>query len=148
MYSNMTGVMKVKDARQYMADYQDVMEKMRDILKGAGGQLPFIQDVKKLKIDGVDGLEMTMDISVMFKNMPNNPASTKMLDLMIGPGGKMTAYIVPVNDTTVAISYITSDNIARIKAACQNPQASLAADADIAADGQAAASRGHNGSAT
>ena len=31
MYSNMAAVMKVKDARQYMADYQDAMEKMRDI---------------------------------------------------------------------------------------------------------------------
>ena len=34
----------------------------------------------------------------MFKNLPNNPASTKMLEMMIGPGGKMTAYIVPIDD--------------------------------------------------
>jgi hypothetical protein len=132
MYSNMVVVMKVTNASQYMADYQEAMEKMTDIIKAIGVQLPFVQDIKKAKINGADGLELTMDMSAMFKNLPNNPASTKMLQMMFGPGGKMTVYIVPIDGTTVAISYINSDNIARVKAACQNPQSSLAADADIA----------------
>src|SRR6185295_5468337 len=72
------------------------------------------------------------DMSAMFKNMPNNPAATQMMQKMIGADGKLTAFIVPIDNTTVAISYVNVDNIARIKAACQNPQASLAADADIA----------------
>jgi hypothetical protein len=132
LYSNMAAVMKVKDASRYIADYQATMEKMRDILNATGVPLPFVQEIKKVKISGADGLELTMDMSGMFKTMPNNPASTKMLEMMIGPGGKMTAYIVPIDETTVAISYINPDNIARVKAACQNPQTSLAADADIA----------------
>jgi hypothetical protein len=132
MYSNMVVVMKVTNASQYMADYQEAMEKMTDIIKAIGVQLPFVQDIKKAKINGADGLELTMDMSAMFKNLPNNPASTKMLQMMFGPGGKMTVYIVPIDGTTVAISYINSDNIARVKTACQNPQSSLAADTDIA----------------
>ena len=132
MYSNMAAVMKVKDARQYMTDYQEAMEKMRDIFAATAAAMPFVQDIKKTKIDGADGLELTMDMSAMFKNMPNNPAATQMMQTMVGADGKLSAFIVPIDDTTVAISYVNPDNIARIKAACQNPQASLAADADIA----------------
>jgi hypothetical protein len=133
MYSNMAGVMKVKDARQYMSDYQAAMEKMRDIFAATAAEMPFAQDIKRTKVDGVDGLEFTMDMSGMFKNMPNNnPAATKMMQTMVGAGGKLSVFIVPIDDTTVAISYVNTDNIARIKAACQNPQASLASDADIA----------------
>jgi hypothetical protein len=132
MYSNMAAVMKVENARQYMADYQDSMEKMRGILQAAGVQFPFIQDVKKTKIGDVDGLELTMDMSAMFKEAMKAPGSKKMLEAMFGKDAKMLAYIAPIDDTTVAISYIDADQIARVKAACQNPQASLAADADIA----------------
>ncbi len=131
MYSNMAAVMKVKDARQYMVDYQETMEKMRDIFATTSA-MPFFQDIKKTKIDGADALELTMDMSAMFKNMPNDPAATKMMQTMVGAGGKLSVFIVPIDNATVAISYVNVDNIARIKAACQNPQASLAADADIA----------------
>lgn len=132
LYSNMAAVMKVDNARRFIDGYQDSVQKMRDMLTATGVQFPFIQDVKKTKIGDDDGLELTMDMAEMFKKMPKNPASTKMLEMMIGPGGKMTAYIVPIDDTTVAFSYINSENIARIKAACKNPQGSLANDAHIA----------------
>ena len=132
MYSNMAAVMKVKDARQYMSDYQEAMEKIRDIFATTAAAMPFVRDIKKTKIDGADALELTMDMSAMFKNIPNNPAVTQMMQTMVGADGKLSAFIVPIDDTTVAISYVNHDNIARIKAACQNPQASLAADADIA----------------
>jgi hypothetical protein len=123
--------MKVDDARRFIANYQESVEKMRDILIATGLQFPFIQEVKKAKIGDDDGLELTVDMAAMFKNMPQNPASTKMLELMIGRGGKMTVYMVPIDDTTVAASYVNPDNIARIKAACKNPQGSLANDAHI-----------------
>jgi hypothetical protein len=132
MYSNMGAVMKVKDARQYMTDYQEAMEKMRDILAATAAAMPFVQDIKQAKIDGAAGLELTMDMSAMFKNMPNNPPATQMMQMMVGPGGKLSAYIVPIDDTTVAISYVNVDQIARIKAACQQPNSSLAYDTDVA----------------
>ena len=56
------------------------MEKMRDIFASTAAAMPFIQEIKKTKIDGVDALELTMDMSEMFKNMPNNPAATKMMN--------------------------------------------------------------------
>jgi hypothetical protein len=115
-----------------MTDYQDSMEKMQGILQAAGVQFPFIQDVKKTKIGDVDGLELTMDMSAMFKEAMKAPGSKQMLQVMFGKDAKMSAYIAPIDDTTVAISYIDADQIARVKAACQSPQASLAADADIA----------------
>ena len=99
-----------------MANYQEAMGKMRDILAATAAAMPFFQDIKKTKIDGADALELTMDMSAMFKSMPNNPAATQMMEKMIGADGKLTAFIVPIDNTTVAISYVNVDNIARIKA--------------------------------
>jgi hypothetical protein len=132
MYSNMAAVMKVENAQQYMTDYQDVMTTMNNLLKANGVRVPFIQETKKITIEGSDGIELTMDMSAMLGSMPQNPASKKMLDMMFGPGGKINAYIVPVDNATVAISYINPDNISRVKAACKNPLSSLAADAQTA----------------
>jgi hypothetical protein len=132
MYSNTAAVMKVKDARKYIDDYQDLMAKMNDLLTASGVRMPFVQEVKKVKIDGDDAIQLTMDLAAMFNGMPQNPASKKMLDLMFGPGGKMTAYLAPIDEATVAMSYINPDNIARIKAACKNPTSSLSADSQLA----------------
>ena len=115
IYSSMAAVMKVKDARQYMSDYQEAMKEMRDIFAATPAAMPFVPEIKKATIDGADGLELTMDMSAMFKNMPSNPAATQMVQMMVGPGGKLSAFIVPIDDTTVAISYVKVDNIGASK---------------------------------
>ena len=129
LYANTVGVMKVKNAEKYMADYQKMVASMSDLFKGIGMD---IQQTKKLKIDDIDGIELTMDMSKMFAKMPNNPGTKPMMQMLFGPEGKLSVYIAPIDDTTIAMSYVNPENIARVKAACKNPQSSLAADADIA----------------
>ena len=131
-YGNMVGVLKVDNSKEYMANYQKSIEGIRDFMKQNNIAFPFPQEVEKTKIDDVDGLKMSMDMSKMFAQMPNNPASKQMLQMMFGPEGKLNVYVVPIDETTIALSYVTPDNIARIKAACKNPGTSLGADADIA----------------
>ena len=132
IYSGMAAVMKVENAKQYLADYQKVMEDMRDFIAKAGIQFPFFQDIQKIKIGDDDAIQLSMDVSTMFAGMPNK-ASKEMLEKMVGPGGKMTAYLVPVDETTVAMAYIKPEGIARVKAALGNPSSSLSADPEVAA---------------
>ncbi len=132
IYGNMVGVLKVDNAKTYMANYQQAMEGMRDVFKQNGIDLPVPQEIKKVKVDDTDGLELTMDMSKFLAKMPNNPAAKPMMQMMFGPEGKLNVYIVPIDETTVALSYVNTDNVARIKAACKNPGTSLGTDADIA----------------
>ena len=94
IYGNMVGVMKVKNSRQYMANYQEVIEGMTALMKKSGVDFPFVQETKKVKIDDLDGLELTMDMSAMIKKMPN-PATAKMMQMMFGSEGKLKIYLGP-----------------------------------------------------
>jgi hypothetical protein len=132
IYGNMVGAIKVDNAKEYMANYQRAIESMRDLVKQNGIDFPFPQEIKKVKIDDADGLELTMDMSKFFAKMPNNPATKPMMQMLFGPEGKLNVYVAPIDDTTVGLSYVNPENIARVKAACKNPSTSLAVDADIA----------------
>jgi hypothetical protein len=52
--------------------------------------------------------------------------------MMFGPEGKLKVYLAAIDDTTVALSYVSQDGIVRVKAACAHVPASLASDPDIA----------------
>ena len=144
-YGNMVGVLKVDNSKEYMANYQKSIEGIRDFMKQNNIAFPFPQEVEKTKIDDVDGLKMSMDMSKMFAQMPNNPASKQMLQMMFGPEGKLNVYVVPIHETTIALSYVTPDNIARIKAACKNPGTSLGATPTLRRR-RSCCRLGHNGS--
>ena len=116
---------------QYMANYQEAMEKMRDLFASTAAAMPFIQEIKKTKINGAEALELTMDMSAMFKNMPNNPAATQMMQTMIGADETSTALSFRSTIRPLQSAMSTLITSRTIKAACQNPQASLAADAEI-----------------
>jgi hypothetical protein len=132
-YSNMVGAFKVKDAKQYLTQYQDLMKQMADVMKESGIDFPMPKEAKKIKIDDLDGYELTMDMSAFLTKIAGqNPAAKQMMQMMFGPEGKLNIYLAAIDDTTVALSYVTSDGISRVKAACANAQSSLASDADIA----------------
>ncbi|HKD36521.1 MAG TPA: hypothetical protein VKB78_06960 [Pirellulales bacterium] len=132
-YSNMAGVFKVTDSKRYITEYQDLLKSMADLMKQSGVDFPFPKEAKKIKIDDLDGYELTMDMSAFLNKIAgNNPAAKQMMQMMFGPEGKLNIYLAAIDDTTVALSYVTPDAISRVKAACSNVQSSLASDADIA----------------
>jgi hypothetical protein len=106
---------------------------MSDLMQQSGVNFPFPKEAKKIKIDDLDGYELTMDMSAFLAKIAgNNPAAKQMMQMMFGPDGKLNIYLAPIDDTTVAMSYVNQDGIARVKAACANVQGSLASDPDIA----------------
>jgi hypothetical protein len=131
IYSGMSGIIKVKNAKLYIANYQQVMKSMRDLFTNAGVHFPFFQDIETTQIGGQEGIKLTMQLTEMV-GMPNE-ASKKMLEAMIGQGGKLSIYLAPIDETTVAMSYVSSDGITHIKATLQNPTSGLADSADVAA---------------
>lgn len=132
IYSNMAAAMKVKDSKKYMDNYQKLMASMRDAYKGTSLEAFMPQEAKKTKIGDLDGLEFTMDMSKVIEKMPNAQGAKQMMQMLFGPEAKLSVYVAAVDDSTIAISYVNSDNIARVQAACKNPQSSLAGNPDIA----------------
>jgi hypothetical protein len=105
---------------------------MADMLKESGVDFPFPKESKKIKIDDLDGYELTMDMSGFLNKIAgNNPAAKKMMEIMFGSEGKLNVYLAAIDDNTVAISYVNQDGISRVKSACANVQSSLASDPDI-----------------
>ena len=84
---------------------------------------------RRPKLDGTPALKVTMGIPQM-PNMP--PESVKMLERMYGPGGKITAWIVPCDDRTVVFSYMGQEPLRRAIAAIKQGKPDLAADAEMA----------------
>lgn len=132
LYSNMSAVFKVKDAKRYLTEYQDMLKSMAEVMKESGVDFPFPKESKKIKIDDLDGYELTMDMSGFLNKIAgNNPAVKKMMEMLFGAEGKLNIYLAAIDDTTVAMSYVNQDGIGRVKAACANVQSSLASDPDI-----------------
>ena len=85
--------------------------------------------VEKTEIDGTPALKVTMSVPQM-PNMP--PESAKMMERMYGPGGKITAWIVPCNEHAVVFSYMSQEPLRQAIAAIKQGKPDLAGDAEIA----------------
>ena len=132
LYESMVAAIKVKDSAKYIADYQKAFAGLKAAFGKSGAAIPIFSDAKKVKIGDLNGVRMTMDMGKVLAQQPNNPATKQMMKMMFGPDEKLNVYMAPVNKTTVAMCYVKPENILHVKAACENPQASLAADSDIA----------------
>ena len=77
LYSNMSAALKVKDAKRYMTEYQDMLKSMADMLKESGIDFPFPKEFKKIKIDDLDGYELTMDMSGFLNKIAGKNPGTR-----------------------------------------------------------------------
>ena len=87
--------------------------------------------VEPVEIDGAKGFKVKMDLSSMF-SMPGMEDQAKMLKKMYGEG-EMTAYILAANKNVVVFSYMSEDVAKKALAAVKNADASLSAEAGVAA---------------
>jgi hypothetical protein len=127
IYGGMSAAMKVKNSKEFLARYEKNIVKMSEVLKGN----PFFESYKlaKAKVGGVETLQMTMDMSAMIKGLPD--ANTqRMMELMIGEGGKLTAYLAPADATTVVMTYGEDTLTETLKAAAKKT-ASFTAQQEI-----------------
>jgi hypothetical protein len=131
IYDGMVGVMKVDDAASFLTNYRKSMDQVIAATKGFKN-FPFtFSDLKKIEIDGHSGLAITMDMSGMLK-AENNPATAKLMPMLFGPTGKLTARVLTADDHTLLIAYGSEEKAKEALAAFKNPQSSLASDPNVA----------------
>lgn len=87
LYGNTVLALHVDDADAYMKTYQATVEKMVEIGRESGSPF-FIYDVSRFDIDGLRGLQLTMDMNAIVALQPGPPEVQKaMMQAMFGEGG-------------------------------------------------------------
>ena len=110
LYSNMIATIDTDDAQKYMATYGRVVGEMGEIFKKADNPLMTFE-AEDIEIDGIKALKMSMDMSFMFGEQEMPPEAKKMIETMIGAGGKLDMYAAAADDNTVIITYVSKERL-------------------------------------
>lgn len=131
MYSNMIATMQTDDAPKYMATYGRVVREMGEVFKNADNPL-MKMEAEEIEIDGIKVLKVTMDMSFMFGQQEMPPEAEKMIEAMIGEGGKLDMYAAAADDDTVILTYVSKDRLVQTLKAFKAGRAQLCEDPNVA----------------
>ena len=130
LYANLLGIMRVDDAKAFMAGYDQYFEKYNEIIKGAKSPLLQPLESEKCEVAGIPALQVTMAIPKPQAG-PMPPQYDKMMEAMLGPGGKLVFWLVPADEHTIVMGYVKKEPMGRLVAALKQSQPGLAADAEV-----------------
>ena len=131
LYAGMAGAMWTEDSEAFLNRYAEQTKASAELAAGAEKSPLKSIKVEPIEIDGAKGFKVKMDLSSMF-SMPGMEKQAKMLEKMYGEG-EMIAYILAADKNVVVFSYRSEDVAKRALAAVKNADASLAAEAGVAA---------------
>ncbi len=104
LYANFLAAMRVDEAEKFLGDYSDYIRKLNEII-GDRPSMMSNMEVEKAEVAGRPGLKLSMDTPRM-PNAEQIPNYDRMMELMFGPGDKITAYLAAVDERTVVGSYV------------------------------------------
>jgi hypothetical protein len=131
MYDGMAGVIKVENSREFLDGYEKSIGEMSKLFEKSKNPLFGSYEISKGNVAGVSALQVTVDMSAMF-GAAGDPNAQRMIELMMGKGGKVTAYLGAVDDKTVVMSY-SQDGFSEVLETVKNKGRSLATQEDVAA---------------
>lgn len=111
IYSSVVGLMRVEDSAKFTANYEKSIAAMNELAKNT--KHPFLQEgtVAKTQIDGKPALELTMAMPETAS--PDDPIAGEILKKLFGDARSIKAYVVAIDDKTVAIGYVKPDAVKR-----------------------------------
>ena len=127
--SRMMMVMRPVDGKTFLADYENYTAAYNKIVEKIDNPVFRPIQYEKVDVEGIASLKVTVTVPQM-PNMP--PQSAKMIEAMYGPGGKIVARIVPINEKTVLFSYASDEQLHKAIAAVKDGKPGLAGDEGIA----------------
>lgn len=131
LYARTVGIMRVDDSAAFLARYDSYVEEMRKAIGDDDSTLFSGMTVEPYELDGKKGVKLTMNLPKMFP--AGGPVDmSKVMDRMYGPGGKLSAYMVPADAHTVLFAYFGDDVLRRGLAAFEGKAGTLIADEQVA----------------
>jgi len=131
VYSRMVAVMSTGDAEQYMQAYKSYMDEFGALMKDSDGMFSMPMETKPIEIEGHEGIEVTMSFPDEF--MQQAAGSEAMLEELLGPGGKIKAFIVAADEKNVLIGYTSQTLLKKAIAVLAGEEDALADAATIKA---------------
>lgn len=131
LYSRMLSVLKTKDANTYLENYEATVGEMAKILEQTGQPL-WAFESKRIEIDGLPVLQLSMDMTSFIAAGQSGPEVEKMMELMFGAGGKMNSYFAAADQTTIVAAYVSPDQLVAAVRALRSGDPRLADEATVA----------------
>lgn len=131
LYGNMVLALHVDDADAYMETYQTTIEKMVEIGSTSGSPF-FDYEVSRFDFDGLQGLQLTMDMNAMIALQPGPQELQKaMMQAMFGEGGKLRIYLAAADKNTILGTYVSAQHLVSAVADLRSGKASFSRMPDI-----------------
>jgi len=130
LYGRMLMVMKTKDAKAYLDNYEAAMGEMAEILKDTGQPLLAFES-QRMEVDGLPVLKLAMNMKP-FLGPGQGPETEKMMELMFGGGDMMSTYFAAADQTTVVGAYVSPDQLVTAVQAIREGKPPLADEAGVA----------------
>jgi len=131
LYGRMLLAMRTKDAKAYMASYEDSLAEMAKVFKDANSSL-FEFESERIEIEGLPVLKLAMNMEPFLGPQAQAPEAKKMMDLMFGSGGKMNVYMAAADEHTVIGAYVTPQQLAPAVKAIREGKPQLIDEAGVA----------------
>ena len=131
LYSKFVTVMRVEDTHAFMDVYEKSFREYAQFALNV--QSPILQPVEfeKREIDGVDALQFTTKAPPMPAAQPT-PQYSQMMEVMFGPGGRVTGWVVPADAHTVIVTYVDESSVRSTVQAIKQGSKGLGDDEDVA----------------
>ena len=132
LFQNSYVVMKVANAQAYLQNYEDYFVAYNSLMKeiklpeGIPNQA---MNAKKTKVDGLAALEVTADPG---NNANQTELIKKLMEVYVGPGGKMIGTTVAVDNNTLLMRYTPATEIKGFLKSFKDQSVGLAMNKDIA----------------
>jgi hypothetical protein len=131
IYGNIAVVEMVDDSKAFLADYRKTVEAMNRLLKDAQGSIMKPVKLKDVEIGDVSALKLTMKIS-MAPQAAEMPGYDEIMEKILGPGGKMIAFIAPADKKTIVAAYTSKKLLRECLKAADGSSPGLAGDPQVA----------------
>jgi hypothetical protein len=134
IYSNIFGLLTVDNTAGFLDKYAKQFEATNEILKRNEGKEGLLKPTKvtKTEMEGKPALEL--EITIPIPKQAGVPNFDQMMEAMIGPGGKATAYMVVADEHHVVFGYATAKSaVLELMRAVRDAKPGLSKEPDVAA---------------
>jgi hypothetical protein len=114
-----------------LENYKRNLDAYNEVIKEA--KSPFLPMVETEKGD-VDG-DPAVQLTVTMPQLPEDqqpPQYAQMMETMVGPGGKMASWLVPVDEHRIAIGCVTKEHLQKMIEIIKQGKPGLESNADVA----------------
>lgn len=131
LFSNAVGAMRVEQDSAFMAAYEKSARQNTELFKGLHSPMLPAPEVTKSEVGGTAALQLTTKVPQP-PSGPQMPQQARMMELLFGPGGTVTAWIAPADEHHVAVGYVSKAPLERVLNAIRQGRPGLAGDAGVA----------------